>query len=251
MLWRDFCYAWRMLRKSPLVTGVAILSLALGIGANTAIFSLINALMLRALPVPSPQELVSVGMTGPDRTADNRSLSLEMFKAIRREQKVFSGVFAWMGGGVTNMEASGVWYEGSMNNVSGEYYATLGVKPLLGRLFDTQDVRLEQGWAEKVAVLDYRCWTQRFGRDPSVIGKTVHIDANPVTIIGVTRPEFTGLFIDGQTELTAPLGYSGRLAGMNQRNSWFEQAIGRLKPGVTMPTRRAALIDLMQALRSD
>jgi len=241
MIWRDLSYSWRMLRKSPLVAGVAVLSLALGIGANTAIFSLINALMLRALPVPEPYELVSIGMTGPDRSVDNRSLSLEMFKAIRREQTVFTGVFAWMGGGVTNMEANGVWYEGGMNNVSGEYYATLGVKPLLGRLFGPQDVRLEQGWAEKVAVLDYRCWTQRFGRDPSVIGKTMHIDANPVTIIGVTPPEFSGLYIDGQTELTAPMGYSGRLAGMDQRNFWFEQAIGRLKPGVTIEMARAQL----------
>jgi predicted permease len=251
VLWRDVAFAWRMLAKSPLLTGVAILSLALGIGANTAIFSLVNALMLRALPVPEPQELVSIGMTGPDRSADNRSLSLEMFKAIRREQTVFTGVFAWMGGGITNMEANGVWYEGSMNNVSGEYFATLGVKPLLGRLFGSQDVRLEQGWAEKVAVLDYRCWSQRFGRDPGVIGKTMHIDANPVTIIGVTPPEFTGLYIDGQTELTAPMGYSGRLAGRNQRNFWFEQAIGRLKPGVTIEQARAQMEALWPRFLAD
>jgi putative ABC transport system permease protein len=109
MIWRDVSYAWRMLTKSPLVTGVAVLSLALAIGANTAIFSLINALMLRSLPVPEPRELVSIGMTWPGRTADDQSVSLEIFREIRREQTVFSGVFAWMGGGVENIEANGAW----------------------------------------------------------------------------------------------------------------------------------------------
>jgi predicted permease len=128
-----------------------------------------------------------------------------------------------------------------MNNVSGEYYTTLGIKPLLGRLFGPQDVQLDKGRAAKVAVLDYRCWTQRFAQDPRVLGKVIHIGDEPVTIIGVTPPEFTGLYIDGQTDLTAPMGYSGRLASIDQHNFWFSEAIGRLHNGITIDQARAQL----------
>jgi predicted permease len=246
MLWRDVRYALRMLRKTPVVTCVSILSLTLGIGANTAIFSLIDALELRSLPVRAPQELVAISMAGPD--GHERPLSLRMFQELRREQKAFSSVFAWIGGGIDNLEADGIPYSGSMNNVSGEYFPTLGVKPLLGRFFGPADVSLDHGWAAKVAVLDYRCWRQRYHSDPNVVGKNIRIENHSLQIIGVTPEEFNGLYIDGQFDVTAPLGYSGRLAAIDPSSFWFDYVIGRLKPGVSATQARAEMDTLWPQL---
>ena len=122
-LWQDTQYAGRMLAKSPVITFVAMFSLALGIGANTAIFSLINALMLRSLPVRDPQQLVALSTVRPDSL--NGGLSLAMFEEIQKGQHVFSSMFAWSGGGIANFEANGVKYAASLDTLSGDYFSTL------------------------------------------------------------------------------------------------------------------------------
>jgi len=178
-------YALRMLAKSPGVTIVAVISLALGIGANTAIFSLINALILRPLPVRDPQQLVAIATVRPD--SGNTSLSLAMYQDIQKRQQVFSSMFAWSGGGMENLEANGVKYAAAINTVSGEYFSTLGVQPLLGRLISPDDLALDTGFPAPVAVIGYHCWRLRHNSDPGVLGKTILVEGKPVTIIGVTR----------------------------------------------------------------
>jgi putative ABC transport system permease protein len=197
---QDIRYALRMLRKTPTVTVVAVLSLALGIGANTAIFSLLNALMLRTLAVEDPQQLVSLNPDG---------LSLPMFEEIRRHQHVFSNMFLSRGGALQNIEANGAKFPGGVDQVDGDYFSTLGVQPLIGRLIAPSDLALDSGSPAAVAVIGYRCWQERYNGDPAVIGKTIRIEDRPLSIIGVTPKKFAGLVIDWDAHVTVPIGYSG------------------------------------------
>src|SRR5258708_3257487 len=128
--WQDVRYAFRVLVKTPAATIVAVVSLALGIGANTAIFGLINALILRSLPVRDPEQLVSVSTISPDNQ-EKEPLSLPIFEEIRKHQQVFSSMLAWSGGGMSNFEVNGVKYAASLTAVSGDYFSALGVQPLL------------------------------------------------------------------------------------------------------------------------
>jgi len=161
-LWQDLRYAARVLAKTPVVTAVAIVSLALGIGANTAIFSILNALFLRSLPVRNPHQLVAISTISPDGQNEKDPLSLPMFEEIRQHQQVFSNMFAWDGGGMNNFEANGVKYAASLESVSGEYFSTLGIQPFLGRLITPSDVASRTGSSARVAVLGYRCWQLRY-----------------------------------------------------------------------------------------
>ena len=238
-LWQDNRYASRQLIHSPMVTAVALVSLALGIGANTAIFSVINALILRSLPVRDPQQLVAISTLSPDEQNGKDPLSLPMLVELQKHQQVFSSLFGWSGGGMNNFEANGVRWASSLTAVTGDYFSTLGIQPLLGRLITPDDVGLDRGSPAQVAVLDYRCWQQRYGGDPAVIGKTIRVDDRPLTIIGVTPKSFAGLIIEG-TDVIVPTGYSGRKSYRDRKNLWLD-VVGRLKPGVTLEQARAHL----------
>jgi predicted permease len=239
-LWRDLRYAARVLAKTPVVTAVAIVSLALGIGANTAIFSILNALFLRSLPVRDPQQLVEISTISPDGQNRKDSLSLPMFQEIKQRQHVFSAMFASNGGGMSNFEANGVKYAAGLDTVSGDYFSALGIQPLLGRLITPNDVALRAGSSARVAVLSYHCWQLRYNGDPEVIGKSIRVDGIPLTIIGVTPKSFAGLIIDGASEVTAPILYSGREMLREPGRLWLE-VIGRLRPGSTLQRARAEL----------
>jgi putative ABC transport system permease protein len=194
-IWQDVRYALRVLSNTPTVTIVVVISLALGIGANTAVFSLMNALILRSLPVHNPGQLVAISTISPDGQDRRGPLSLSMFEAIGDHQQVFSSIFAWSGGGMSNFEANGAKYAASLNTVSGDYYSTLGIVPFLGRLITVEDVALKTGSSAQVAVLDYTCWQRRYNSDPAVIGKTIQVDGVTLTIIGVSPKNFAGLII--------------------------------------------------------
>jgi predicted permease len=239
-LWQDLRYAARVLAKTPVVTAVAIVSLALGIGANTAIFSILNALFLRSLPVRDPHQLVAISTISPDGQNEKDPLSLPMFEEIRQHQQVFSNMFAWDGGGMNNFEANGVKYAASLESVSGEYFSTLGIQPFLGRLITPSDVASRTGSSARVAVLGYRCWQLRYNGDPQVIGKAIRVDGIPLTIIGVAPKRFNGLMIDVAPEVTVPIGYSGRETFREPGRLWLE-VIGRLKPGMTLQQARAQM----------
>jgi putative ABC transport system permease protein len=215
------------------VTAVAIISLTLGIGANTAIFGILNALFLRSLPVHDAQQLVSISTISPDRENDKDPLSLPMLLELSRRQQVFSSLFGWNGGAMNNFEANGLKYAASLDTVSADYFSTLGVRPLLGRLIQPENVATGTGFSARVAVLGYRCWRTRYHADPGVVGKVIRVDGIPFTIIGVTPKNFTGLMVDTAPEATVPIGYSWRESFRAPGNLWLS-IIGRLKPGITL-----------------
>ncbi len=232
-------YSVRLLLKTPVTTLTAVLLLGLCIGANSAIFSLINALMLRPLPVADPGSLVSVARIGPNvRDPRGEGLPLPMLAELGRSQRVFSGIAAW-GSGLANFEVNGVLYPGDVTAVDGGYFQTLGVRPLLGRLLTASDV------GTPVAVLDYRCWRVRYNGDPNILGRTIKVNGRPLVIVGVTSERFGGLEIDVAPEAIVPIGYSGSRAWLDATNPW--DVIARLKPNSTIDQARSQL----EVLRKD
>jgi hypothetical protein len=149
-LWQGVRYSLRQLRRSPGFAAVAVLSLALGIGANTAIFSLLNALLLRDLPVWQPERLVELSVL---RRGNKIPFSFPMFRELERGQRVFSGLIGWSFGQMTNVELNGVLSQADVRSVTGNYYSELGATPLLGRLITPEDVSLGKSEASPVAVL--------------------------------------------------------------------------------------------------
>jgi putative ABC transport system permease protein len=227
----DVRYAFRLLAKTPAVTFVALLSLALGIGANTAIFGVINALLLRTLPVHEPERLVKLRALDPKHPDQNGELSLAMLREIQQHAPGFSSVFAWSGGGVGNFEANGVRYAGSVDTVAGDYFDTLGIHAVLGRMLRSDD--------KQEAVISYGCWRNRYAGDPNVIGKIIRIDDRPLTIVGVAPEDFAGLIIDIAADATVPIGYRGHEL-KDRENLWYA-VIARLKPGVSIEHARAQM----------
>jgi putative ABC transport system permease protein len=241
---QDLRYAFRSLNRSKAIAATAILSLALGIGANTAIFSLVNAILLRPLPVSQPAQLVELATTGAEGS-NIQSFSWPMFEEIQRTQQVFLGVFAWFGGSFENFEANGVKYASGLDLVSGEYFSTLGVRPFLGRMIEPGDV--ETG--APVAVVSYHSWREHFGGDPGIIGKNIRIAARPMTIVGVAPKDFQGLNIDYGFEAAVPVTWRGTL-GLNDRKAKPYGIIGRLKPGVSIEQARAAVQTLWPSIQN-
>ena len=250
----DIRYALRIVRKSPGFTTVAVMTLALGIGANTAIFSLLDALVLRDLPVPHAEQLVQFGAHPPGDPFTG--LTLPMFEEIARDQNVFSGTFAWWGGSVRNVETNGQLSRASIWGVTGNFYSELGAVPEVGRLLDPSDVSLNSATPAQVAVLGYRFWRRNYGGTKDVIGKTIKIEAVPFTIIGVAREGFNGMSAASECEVTIPLTAEPLISGrtdvqtnLQRRDDlWFDGA-GRLRPGVTLDQARAQLESLWPAIR--
>jgi len=230
---KDVKLAARTLRKNPGFTAVAVLSLALGIGANTAVFSLINALILRTLPVHEPGRLVLLSTLNPN--GQKELLSVAIFEEIQRRQQVFSGLFGWRANAMANLEANGVAYAGCRDDATGEYFAALAVKPLLGRLFTPEDAA---AGPPTVAVLDYRGWRRRFNGDPAIVGKFMRLEGKPLTIIGVTPESFGGLVADVACDVTLPVGFSDN---MRRSEALWMNVAGRLKDGVSLEQTRAHL----------
>jgi predicted permease len=240
---QDIRYALRILGRSPVITGVAILSLALGIGANTAIFSLIDAVMLRFLPVQKPEELVQIlRTTVPSRDSEaspqmesehTPSFTNALWEQVRDHQDVFSGAFAWSG---TQFDLA---QGGAVQNVngifaSGGYFATLGVRSAAGRLFVPDDDR--RGCAG-VAVLSYGFWQDHFGGAQSAIGGTLHLDDRPFQIVGVSSPGFYGVDPGQKFDVAIPICaaamFDGKESRLDHRSWWWLGIAGRVKPGVS------------------
>ena len=243
-LLQDVRYGVRMLLRSPGLTLVAVLSLALGIGANTAIFSLLDAVMLKSLPVRDPGQLLLFGYGRwagsqdelPDKSWD--LFSYPFYREIREKSQVFSGVTAVNSvefsthGSVTGSPLEAI----SADLVSGTYFSVLGVSPLLGRALTEADDQTPGGGP--VAVASYSWWKGRFGNDPFVLGKTVRIESTVYTIVGVAPSGFFGTTVGQAPDLWIPLSMEKEISpGWNGLNNRFFQSlylIGRLKPGVTV-----------------
>jgi len=259
-LTQDIRYGLRVLRKSPGFTATAILTLALGIGANTAMFSLINAIMLRSLPVPNPQQLVILGWTArqePETTQErvwsgcqqmlgdqnehgNCSFSLALFQQMRAQQSVFSGMAAFFD--IDSVAAiNGQAITTRAEFVSGDWFSTLGVRPLLGRIINPAD---DARGGAPVAVLGYRFWQSKFAGDPSIVGKTITINQILFTIVGVAPPGFLGLepgipldfWVPLSTEVAVTPDFDRRVPDL----LWLE-ILGRLKPGMSVAQAESAM----------
>ncbi len=238
-LWPSMRYALRVLRHNPGFTAVAMVSLALGIGANTAIFTLVHALLLRELPVHQPERLVQLSAV---RRNEKIPFSYPMFQEMERGQRAFSGLIGWTGGAMSNVEVNGVLSQAAVNSVTGNYYSELGALPLLGRLIGPDDVKPGSAVPSPVAVLGYAFWQRRFGGARDVVGKQISIEGQAYTIIGVTRRWFTGMTTGQPPEVTIPIKSS------DNRSLLWVFVTGRLRDGVTVVQARAQLESVWPAV---
>ena len=241
--WHDLRYTVRVLTRNRGFTAVALLSLALGIGANTAVFTLINALLLRNLPVRHPERLVELSSVRRDGKIP---FSYPTFREIERGQRVFSGLIGWSPGGIYNVEVNGVLSQEHVRAVTGIYYSELGVSPLLGRLITPEDVNPHNGSTSQVAVLGYEFWQSRFGGAQDVVGRSIRIEGQPFTVLGVTRKWFAGMTPGEPPEVTIPITaqaliWGRSVQGLDDRSLLWVFATGRLKDGITIEQARAQL----------
>jgi predicted permease len=252
--------AFRTLFKSPFVTGVAIVSLALGIGANAAIFSLFNQMLLQALPAQQPEQLVNLGAPGPKpgSTSCNNAgdcdqvFSYPMFKDLERVQQVFTGIAAHVAFGA-NMSYKGQTQNGEGMLVSGGYFGVLGLNPALGRLLTPADDANIGG--HFVTVLSHRYWTTKFNQDPSVLNETIVVNGQGLTIVGVAPAGFDGTTLGTRPNIFVPMTMRGLMQpGFNafeNRRSYWAYLFARLKPGVSIGQAKAALNGQYAAIIND
>jgi predicted permease len=242
--YRDFALGIRTLRKSPLFCLTAILTLALGIGANTAIFALLYGLLLRSLPATDPSQLAHIGMvsTASKFNDAGSNIPYRMIEQYRKQQQSFTDISLWSGGNVPLEDKEGTLRFFTAGMVSGNAFPLFGMKPYLGRLIAPgDDVRggPAEGWT---AVLSYGFWNERFGADPQVLGTEIKISDVPVTIVGVAPPDFHGVWPGADVKLYFPFQFAAvrqmALTGkdpVNEPDSFYLcSAIGRLKPGVSV-----------------
>jgi len=248
----DIRYAFRTFRKSPVFVAVAVLSLALGIGANTAIFTLIDQVLLRLLPVKDPQQLVLLWGRGDHYGSNNgpNKLSYPMYEDFRDKNQVFSGMFCR-----NDMDFS-LNFEGKTERISGElvsgtYFPVLGVGAALGRVFNPADDQTPGG--EPYAVMSYRYWISRFAGDPRVIGKKLVLNGYPFTVVGVSQAGFDGTDPTRSPDIRVPIMMKMQVDqlgfyDLKKRRARWVNAYGRLKPGVTMERAKAGLQPLMHQM---
>ncbi len=244
---KDIQFALRAFRKSPVFTAVALLSLALGIGANTAIFTLLDQVLLRLMPVKNPQDLVLLQMKGfhyGSNWGDN-ALSYPMYRDFKANNAVFTGMFCrW--GNQFSLGFNGTTELANGEMVSGTYFPVLGVGAAIGRTFTPDDDRVPGG--HPLAMLSYAYWQSRFAGDPSIVGKTLTVNGNNFTIVGVAQKDFRGVDLGTASQVFVPIMMRPQLTPLlneqldfnNRRTRWVN-VFGRLKPGVSRQQAQASL----------
>ena len=244
---RDLRYAARTLRRSPAFTLVAILTLALGMGANAAVYQLVDAVRLRPLPVKNPRQLVIVGLADTSRRGGRQATSYPavtnaVWEHFRDHQQALSGVTAWF---ASSLQLDEEIAAGSARGlfVSGDFFQVLGVPPHLGRVFAASDDRQDCGAAG--AVLSYGFWQRQFGAQPTAIGRPVTLNGQTVEVIGVTPPEFFGVEVGRRFDVALPLCSHAVLGDerdwLGNKAMWWLTVIGRMRPGQSLEHVNAAL----------
>ncbi|HEV8039268.1 MAG TPA: ABC transporter permease [Bryobacteraceae bacterium] len=239
--WQDIRHGARLLKRSPGFFTAATLSLALGIGANTAIFQLLDAVRLRLLPVAHPEQLAELQIADNDHCCSGNfsdrfsNLTYAQWEQIREHQQAFSGMFAWgdqrfnLASGGDVRFAEGLW-------VSGDYFKTLGVQPLMGRMLAADDDRA--GCGSPGAVISHAFWQREFGGGANAIGKKLSLDGHPVEVVGVAPASFFGLEVGRNFDVIVPTcaerWINGEDSHLGKRHHWWLAVIGRLKPGWTV-----------------
>jgi len=241
-----------MLRKNPGFSLIVIATLALGIGANAAMFSLTDRVLLQRLPVSNPDQLVVLGTRDPAEPDQNESFSYPMYQDLRDRNQVFSGVIA-RGGAQMNVSYGDQNGRVSAELVSGNYFDVLGVRPYAGRLLNQDDDR--NPGAHPIAVISYGFWERRFGKDPSIIGKTILANERALTVIGVAPPGFYAVYLSNAPDVWIPMMMTPvfnplpptRLS--SRRHQWLT-VMARRKDGVSMDQARASLSVLYSQIRA-
>jgi predicted permease len=252
---QDLLYAFRVSRKNLGFTAIAVLSLALGTGANTAIFQLIDSLRLRTLPVSNPQQLAAVRILDTSwrhgrihgRYPD---VTNAQWDQIRDHQQVFSNMLAWATEGGFNLAPSGEARYASGIWVSGDFFKTLDVPALRGRTLTAEDDR--RGCGSPPAVISYSFWQREYGGGPDAVGRMISLDGHSFEIVGITPPSFTGIDVGRQFDVAVPLCSEplmhGESALMDLGNGYWLAAVGRLKPGVTIEQANAEMAELSSGI---
>jgi predicted permease len=255
----DIRYAFRTLRRSPGFAAVAVLSLGLGIGGNTAIFSLLDTVLLKALPVKNPQQLVLLSKAGGRSPV--RNFPEPVFERVREHKELFADILACFdAAGTLQVSATTVGSERPAEMayaqlVSGNYYSVLGVQAMLGRTLTPDDDRVPD--AHPVAVISYGYWRRRFAGDPAVAGKRILLNGGSFTIVGVTGPEFFGIATGSPPDVTAPLMMQsriwldpGRSIVKDARSSWL-RLMARLRTDMPEEKARAGLTVIFQQIEAE
>src|SRR6266566_4553789 len=247
-LYQDVRYGLRMLAKNPGFTAIAILTLALGIGANTAIFSLLNQVLLRHLPVENPQELVVLKSPGPKHGHvwsdgdDSEIFSYPLYKGLAKNTAVFDGVMARYQFSAA-IASYGQTDRGSGELVTGNYFEVLGVRPALGRVLSGADDDV-QG-AHPVLVLSHAYWTRHFGGDAGVLNQTILVNNTEMNIVGVAQPGFSGIQVGQMPDIFVPITMKGQMTpirnGLDNWNDSFLAVFARRKPGVSIEQAQAGI----------
>ena len=254
-LLQDLRYALRTFTKSPGFSAVAVLTLALGIGANAAIFALVDRVLLRLLPVRDARSLVLLRSPGPsqghswDDGDGAMPFSAPFYRELAARNTAFDGLVAEYPLAVS-LSARGQTERSDGELVSGNYFQVLGVSPALGRVFVSDDDRLPGG--HPLAVLSYGYWTRRFGGDPSVLNQTMVVNGHPLTVVGVTRKGFQGIQAGRPADLFVPMSMKPQMTppwnGLEDPKDRWLQLVGRLKPGVSPSEAEARLVPLYRGM---
>jgi predicted permease len=252
--WRDLRHALRFLRLSPGFTFIAVLTLSLGVGANTAIFELIDSIRLRTIPVKNPQELGTIRIAdrhwGSGQFSSQYSqLTFAMWEQIRKRQEGFSEIAVWSDQQF-NLATGGEVRKAKGIRVSGDFFHVLGVESILGRLLGPEDD--QPGCGMSGANISYAFWQRNFAGDPSVVGKRLTLDGNSFQVIGVTPPGFNGISIGDTFDVAVPICVEPIIHPRNNRltmrHAWWLASIGRLKPGWTIARANAQILAVTPAI---
>lgn len=258
LFWQELRYGVRMLLKNPGFSLIAVFTLALGIGANTAIFSLLDQILLRRLPVEKPEELVVLRSPGPIRghgSTDSdiaTSFSYPMYKGLRDGNQALSGLLARYAIPLS-VSTRGQTERADGELVSGNYFEVLGVKPELGRVFNQEDDKL--AGAHQVAVLSYAYWTRRFANDGSVLNQQLLVNGRNLTVVGVAQKGFAGVQVGQTPDVFIPVTMKAQMTpnwdGLEDWNDYWLALIGRLKPGFTPQQAEAAILPTYSAMLAE
>jgi predicted permease len=247
-LWQDIRFGLRVLAKNPGFTVITVITLALGIGANTAIFSLMDQILLRRLPLRNPSELVVVHAPGPKTGRvnsdgdDSESFSYPMYKGLRDGAANVIGLVA-RSSSDASLASQGQTERGRLELVTGNYFDVLGVTPAIGRVFNPQDDNSPGG--NRLAVLSYNYWTRHFGADPNVLNKTILVNNVPMTIVGASRNGFTGVQVGQTPDVFVPMSMAKQMTfddgALTEWNDYWAKVLGRRAPGVNDTQARYGL----------
>jgi predicted permease len=251
-LLQDIRYGLRTLGKTPGVTTIVVLTIAIGVGVNTATFSLVNGFLIRPMPVPQPEQIVTLAIQERNSALGALGFSYPEFVAFRQQAAGSCDMFGQALAGTAGVTFDGRTDQASFSGVSSNFFSGLGVRPALGRLILPTEG--ETPGEPAVLVLGYAYWQRRFGGDPNVVGKQVHINGRPVEVIGVVSKEFHGMFsafeMDGYLPLSAIFPSGSAINFWNDRNKRLILSMGRLKPEVTL-AKAQSLFDVISRQQAE